>query len=330
MGGMPFVCQDRARALVRLGHEVVVLTTGIHGDRESVIQDQGVEVRHLPCKSLRYSREYANACAKFCESWTPDIVHCDSLDTHHRWWVSLKCRTAVTLHGFSVGAILTNWNKARVTVSGFGVSTSEFANIRQEAEAIASFGRVLAISLHEQYLLQDLMGLVNARLVYNPIAQEFFELPLVPLPANPQFMSAAITGHRVRRFHWADSVASKAGYRVSSPTGVLRSEMPGQYDQATAYLLPTLYAQGADLTVSESLVRGRPVLVSATGSYLRESHPGGIWHGLVRVLPIDGESEWISAIKEAAANRDLVRAVDQLEPHRPAVHAAKWLDAVTL
>jgi len=326
-GGMPFVVQDRARALVTLGNEVVVLTTAKHAG-PCEVDDRGVRVIHLPCKPDVYSDGYAAEAEKFCRSWCPEIVHSDSLDVNRHWWLGLKARTAVTLHGFCWGSLLTKWNLARACGEPWSVTPEEVAGMLREVGAINSFDRVIGISRHEQGMLRDQMGIFRAGLVYNPISEVFFSSPIQPLPSSPIFMTAAISGIKTRRFFLAKRAARKAGYRSFSVTDCLRENMPSQYAQATALLLPTLYCQGADLTVSEALLCGRSALVSSTGSYLRECDPGGLWCNLATCLPVNDETVWVEQIKAEAGRRDVVEARDRLECQRPEVHAAKFLEEV--
>lgn len=328
-GGMPFVVQDRARALFKLGNEVVVLTTAKHAG-PCEVDDAGVRVVHLPCPPDVYSDGYAIEAEKFCRAWSPEIVHSDSLDVNRRWWTNLKARTAVTLHGFCWGAHLTKWNQCRVLGQSWSLSADDVAGMLREREAINSFDRVIGISRHEHTLLRDQMGIFRASLVYNPVADCFFEANVPPFPAKPKFLTAAISGRSTRRFDWARQIAKKAGYPSWSASGVDREQMPGVYAQATGLLLPTLYSQGADLTVSEALLCCRFALVSATGSYLRDCEPGGIWSGLAECLPVDDEWAWVDAIRRCAAQKPplSLSVRDMLEAQRPAVHAANFLEEV--
>jgi len=328
-GGMPFVVQDRARALVKAGNEVVVLTTAKHAG-PCEVDDAGVRVVHLQCSPDVYSDGYAIEAEKFCRAWSPEIVHSDSLDVNRRWWTNLKARTAVTLHGFCWGAHLTKWNQCRVLGQSWSLSADDVAGMMREREAINSFDRVIGISRHEHTMLRDQMGIFRAALVYNPVADCFFDADVLPGPAKPQFLTAAISGRSTRRFDWARRMARRAGYSSWSASGVDREQMPGVYAQATGLLLPTLYSQGADLTVSEALLSGRFALVAATGSYLRECEPGGLWDGLAECLPIDEEQAWVDAIRRVASQPPQSVAVvrSRLDVQRPAVHAAKFLEEV--
>lgn len=328
-GGMPFVVQDRARALVKAGNEVVVLTTAKHAG-PCEVDDAGVRVVHLPCQPDVYSDGYAIEAEKFCRAWSPEIVHSDSLDVHRRWWTNLKARTAVTLHGFCWGAHLTKWNQCRVLGQSWSLSADDVAGMLRERDAINSFDRVIGISRHEHTMLRDQMGIFRAALVHNPVADCFFDSRVEPLPKRPKFLTAAISGRGTRRFALAKQFCSRAGYRSWSVHGVDREQMPTAYSQVTGLLLPTLYAQGADLTVSEALLSGRFALVAATGSYLRECEPGGLWDGLAECLPVDDEQAWVDAIRRVASQSpqpvDVVRS--RLAIQRPAVYAAKFLEEV--
>ena len=71
-------------------------------------------------------------------------------------------------------------------------------------------------------------------------------------------------------------------------------------------------------------------MVAATGSYLRECEPGGIWSGLAECLPVDDEQAWVDAICRCAAQKPpLSMSVrNMLEMQRPVVHARKFLEEV--
>jgi len=276
---MPHVCQDRALALAEMGHDIHVLSTGLPG-KDIVLQSRGrVTVHHLCCKPQVYSAEFATLCARACESLEPDILHMDSCDLARPWWKDRPGRArrvAVTMHGFSMGGWLTSWNLYRSGVSG-SMPPFPYKAIAAEAEVLRNtFDQVLAISLHEQTLLRDQYGIFNARLVYNPIAECFFEHGDAGWSDEhpPYFLCAAISGHGTRLFKVAEQAAARAGVLLRVVSGCLREKMPAMIDQCIALVVPTAYCQGYDLTVAEALARRRPVIMSATGSYLREWQAG--------------------------------------------------------
>src|SRR5690606_34600354 len=112
----------------------------------------------------------------------------------------------------------------------------------------------------------------SAKLVYNPISWSFFNAPrMTPKEHSAKFvLCAAFSGAEIRGFRLAENAALqlKLPFRVAN--NVDRKAMHAVYDEASVFVLPTFYAQGYDLTVAEALARGCPVVVSATGSYLRE------------------------------------------------------------
>lgn len=325
-GGMGFVCQDRARALAKLGHEVHVLTTGRVTHQGETLVDAGVEVHHMPCKSVHYSQEFVDHCLIHCRQWLPGIIHCDSFGVDYRpWWKSCQARTAVTMHGFCWGAYFTQWNL--YYRHGGRPPQLDADKVAHEREMIASFNVQIGISLHEHWMLKCLMGIFSAKLVYNPIAEYFFSHPNAPLPsiASPRFLCAAVSGHYERGFAIAAQAAKLAGAKLvvaDSP----REQMPSLIDSCHALVLPTAYCQGLDLTVAEALVRNRPVVATATGSYLREAESGGIYEKLIKLIPL-------TDINALAADMKLPMTwVDKrwakLQLHYPQVHAEKWLEAI--
>lgn len=317
-GGMLFCCQDRAEELARQGHEVHVLTTG--GRPDGLVG--GVNVHHLPCDPMRYTNGFAEACAKFSGMLNPEVIHLDSADFDRPWWKDCcpKARRAVTMHGFTLGGWLTKWNLHRIDIDG-QLDAFPAAQIKREAKLLAGFDAVLAISTHEQYLLEDCYGLNNVKLVYNPIAPYFFERGSELEREPKRFICAAISGHGPRLFRLAELAARKAKVSLQVASDCARSGMPMLYDQAVALIVPTAYAQGYDLTIAESLARRRPVMVARTGSYYRESSeviqsfPLGDVDAMARML-----KAWVKSAPKVSAT-----AADR---HRPGKHAQSWLEAV--
>src|SRR5262249_27527681 len=185
-GGMPFVCQDRAEELARRGHDVHVLTTGPPGTGPAPVVVNGVSVHHLDCEPQVYSEAFAAGCRDRCRDLCPRVLHLDSADFARPWWENRPGgpqTVAVTLHGFETGAFLTRWNQFRTGVGPAPEFPAE--TVRQHARILGTtFDRVLAISLHEFWMLADVYGLWNVALVYNPIAPAFFARPPAPPPAD--------------------------------------------------------------------------------------------------------------------------------------------------
>lgn len=320
-GGMLFVVQDRARALVRIGHEVHVLTTSRDG-RAGFELDEGVEVHYLECKPQVNSDEFASGCSMFCSTYEPDIIHSDSLDVGRNWWTRFKAKTAVTLHGFAWGDFFTKWNLFKLGRA----QPPEFDayKFKTEMEAINTFNTVIGISLHEHWMLQDLFSIYRAKLVYNPISKYFFETETVPPPKIKRFLCASVGSRDTRLFDLAGEAAAKAGVELVTISAVPRENMPQVYDSVSAVVVPTAYSQGYDLTVAEAFSRCRPAIVSATGSYLRESEfddhlitvplgdVGALAEAMVGELPV------INRIKDSTDN-----------PNHPYNHACNWLESIT-
>jgi glycosyltransferase involved in cell wall biosynthesis len=320
-GGMGFVAQDRAHALAKAGHEVHILTTGAHRG-EADVMDAFVHVHHLDCKPLAYSDEFASRCREACESIRPDIIHLDSFDTDRLWWAGRPRgvkKVAITLHGFCWGSALTKWNLYKL---GQGPAPQfDFVGMVHERESLMQADAVIGISRHEHWMLKDLLGIPHARLVYNPIAPGFFAKPIVDPPKSPRLLCAAISGHGERLFAVAKKAASKAGIPLDVVSKSPRQLMPGVYDEHSALIVPTAYSQGLDLTVAEAVARGRPVIASATGSYLRESEVSSS----VSVAPLGD-------IDSLARAMSLLTQCNHRESdkHRPEVHVSNWMSAINV
>lgn len=332
-GGMPSVFRDRSHALAAAGHEIHVLTTSIsRRGRGSESEDNGVIVHHVPCRREINSAEFAEHCRRHCESWRPDIIHLDSYDPHNLWWQDHPGgakRTACTLHGFGTGAFLTRWNLYRTR--GGPAPQFDAADTKREAEIVSKFDVAIGISLHEHWMLRDMLGVFNAKLVYNPIPGYFFNGQASPYTPTPQdsgarkrrFLCAAISGQDVRGFHIAKEAARLAGVELDVISGVRREDMPAAYDRCDGLVLPTCWGQGFDLTCAESLARLRPVICSAVGSYLRESESGGMCGNCVTV-PV-GDIDALAAAMRGPLPWVTLAAAWQ---HKPEIHAQNWLEAV--
>lgn len=316
-GGMPFVCQDRAEALAALGHEVHVLTTS-HPKYNKPSVFGGATVWHLSCKAQSYSVEFAALCERTCEAICPDIIHSDSLDASNPWWLKFKCRKAVTLHGFSWGGFLTQWNLFCIGKAKAPVFNAQ--GMLKEREVLKTFDAVIGVSKHEQLLLMNMFHLFNAKLVYNPIAECFFKTS-VRLPEARRFLCTAISGQSERLFEMASQAAKSIGAELVTVGNKSRSQMPEVYDSCSALIVPTAYSQGYDLTVAEATARQRPVIASAIGSYLMEAS----MHESIRLFRFGDKSSLQKAMQEPLPEVDQQAA----SMHRPEIHARSWLEAVT-
>lgn len=328
-GGMPFVCQDRAEELARMGHDVHVATTGHPDGRESEVVN-GVVIHYLESSPIVYSEEYAVACVKLCDRLLPDIVHLDSFDRERPWWKAIYRKpkaTACTMHGFGMGAFLTHFNACRIS-SEIYKAAPDVLGMHFEIKHLPSFDRVFAISLHEQTLLEDCYGLTNVKLLYNPIPQYFFDRPIVDLPSTRRFICAAISGQSTRMFDLARRAADRIGVELIMASDVPRDKMPELYDSVTALIVPTLYAQGYDLTVAEALARDRSVILSQTGSYYREFRDVFAWPGAM--FPVGDESALVNAMEGHLPQPSQIIGGRELAlRHHPKRHAFRWLEGVS-
>lgn len=339
-GGMGFVCQDRAHALRDLGHEVFVVTTGAGaaiGDSSSV--DNGITIIRCNCAPSIYSDQFAEQCVYWVNRISPDILHLDSFDVNRAWWtdVSPKPKTvAVTLHGFCWGAWMTKLNLHYRDDAEF---PSVLPNMGYELERrlLQTFDRVIGISRHEHWMLVQLMGLYDAKLVYNPIAEYFFR-NVKPITLNPipRILTSAVSGQQIRGWHIVNRVAEKLGMEVVPASRYPREEMPEIIDSCDLMVLPTAYAQGMDLSVAEAIVRHRPVLASATGSYYREcTGSDGIYMNCMKVFPVADPDEKLGLLIQEViaalrgAKPPIALKADKPEWfHHPTRHAKFWLEAL--
>lgn len=327
-GGMPFVAQDRAEQLVRLGHEIHVLTTGHPNGHDGDIIN-GVTVHYLPSPPMVYSQEYADACVEFCNRYSPDVIHLDSFDRERPWWALRPGKpkvAACTMHGFAMGSMLTQFNVGRLAHDLYKSTINVHATY-DEIISLSSFDRVFAISLHEQTLLEDCYGLRNVELVYNPIPPYFFDRPAVKQPHAKRFLCAAISGQGTRMFDAARRAAEQRGIELIVASDVPRERMPELYESVTALVVPTLYAQGYDLTVAEALACDRPVILSQTGSYYREFRAAKEWPGAM--VPLGNED----AIGDAMAGylarpSEVLNGRELALRHHPNRHARRWLEGI--
>lgn len=325
-GGMCFVAQDRAEELARRGYEVVVITTGltVGQTREEVQTVNGVVVRHQPCAPQAYSREFADGCINECKSFRPDILHLDSFDRDRPWFQDRPGNpsevVAITMHGTHVGAALTEWNRFQ---AGQGASTGlKFKDWRQEAIGLARADHVFAISEAEQWQLEDVYGLPNVHLVYNPIAPYFFEKEITAPPKDGYLLVAAISGSGVRQWPVAEKIAAAVGVPLRKAENIPRTEMPAVYDGCRLVLLPTLYAQGGDLAVCEAMARGRAVAGYATGTYyFGPRFDEGPFSDLY-VVPRGHETELVKTVRQLL---DRPPGKSRVICFRPEEHVGRWL-----
>lgn len=328
-GGMLHVLQDRAEQLAARGHEVHVLTTAYDGKQRDHIQRtelNGVTVHHLLSTPQVYSDQFHRRCAHQVTDLKPDVLHLESIPPGDQvWWQ--QCRDAVagpvvvTMHGFDMGAVLTQWN---MFMAGHGGEPSgAWTSMRQQARQLARYDVVIAISEHEQNMLRHYYGIPAVR-VYNPIHAAFFTEELTLVSSDAQFMCAAVSGHTERNFSLADAAVKLMGSRLRTVSKCTREAMPAQYAQCRGVILPTRYAQGFDLTLAEAAAMGRGALVTETGSYAYEYKTLG--YQLLSPTITAGE---LAAVLATWVPPDpaQVRAL-AIDKFHPSVHCDRWLLAV--
>ena len=331
-GGMPFVTQDRAPALAKLGHEVVVVTTampektlaheppgGFAGQCEDDWGPTIVALGDVPPQ--RWTREFAEACDRFADYFQPAVIHSDSFDNSHPWWADRPECVAVTMHGFTAGGFLTETTKYRLGLRSDPPAFDSVGNLR-EARALAKANVVIGISHHEKRLIEEYYG-VRAKLVYNPIAPYFFEpahgsQELAPIPDDAYVFCAGNPGTSGNRlFDMADRACRRVGLQCRIVSDVPRREMPALYDGCLCYVLPTVWHTGFDLAVCEANARGRMVFASHVGTYATEKSERAM-----RTFPPGDENALVAYLEIQKAAR--VRAMPW-QRHWPEHHAAAWI-----
>src|SRR5690606_23651819 len=137
----------------------------------------------------------------------------------------------------------------------------------------------------------------------------------------------AVSGHNLRGFSIAQKAAKNAGVELTVIQKMHRIQVPSALDNCSAVVLPTFYSQGMDLGVAEALARYRPVIASATGSYLRESQGEGIYHNGLFTVPVND----VDALSEMMKNPSSLSFWDykSIDVHQPKVHAQKWLEVMS-
>lgn len=316
-GGMPHVCKDRAVELARQCHDVHVVTTSCSKTADKTLPgitmvEEGVTVHYTSSPAHKWSPEFSVECLRLWKELKPDILHSDSFDRENWWWRGMPM--SVTMHGFTFGAWLTDWNEHRA----YGNPLPPFpaAEAAAEADMLRSAKTVLAVSRWEHRMLRDQYGL-QPRLVYNPIAPAFFQQPPTGVERRV-FLCVAVSQGGRRGFAVAKRAATLAGVRLVTAQGLSRERMPAMYDQAKALVLPTAFAQGYDLAVAEGRSRGCPAIMTATGSYLEEAE---WWDKLVPIGDVGAVADAMSTPFTEAENIGESR-------HVPRIHALNWLDAV--
>ena len=292
-GGMGGVSRDRAAALRAAGHEVHVVAP----------------------RDRRYSDEFATACVAACDKVRPDLIHLDSYDGSRIWWGDRAERVALTMHSTTWSLFLTKWCLWRAGIAG--PPTTSFPSMAKQCDNMQKADLVIAISRWEQGIMQDLCGLPDARMVYNPIAPYFFDTPRRPVPAGGYVLSAGAAS--TRGYDVAEGAAKEIGVPFKHVRGIAREDMVDVYDRCRALVLPTARASGFDLIYAESIARGRPVIVSKLAAYRMDCLPGTCH------VPIRDVQAVASAIGTANCLEIEEGAADR---HRPERHAAAWLEAV--
>jgi glycosyltransferase involved in cell wall biosynthesis len=320
-GGMIHVIQERAEALARAGHQVHVITTSAlgHGEHELV---NGVTVHHCQAgESMAYSDGFASFCLQTSNDLCPEIIHLDSYDCNRLWWHQRPggVRTvAVSNHGEAVGSQLTSWRmKLRGLPSSESINTDEWL---KERSALRRADAVIATCRFDRWMLSDVVGLDNVKLVYNPLAPWHWNGRKSDLPEIPQFIAVALWGQHERGFSIAEAACTQAGVALTKPCNVSRRNLVHYYDMSRALLLPTYQSKGYDLSVAESIARLRPVICSDNGINTMEAIDKP-WIVTVPIGNVDALAEKLRGplppVPHGAANDNL-----------PSNHIANWLEAL--
>lgn len=324
-GGLGNVCQDRAHALARAGHEVYVITTSNSTQAGTVNHAQfgfegggAVTVVYTSSPAHQWSPEFAHECATWIKALKPGIVHSDSFDRDNIYWTDLNVPFHITMHGMSMGGWLTDWNLART--QDRPVVPFPEAAIRKEIAALKTAKSVIGISKWEYRTMCDFYGLTNAKLVYNPIAPYFFDnVPTYDPKTRKAFLCAAVSQGNKRGFEVVRQAAKRAGVKLHVVTDVVREQMPAIYDKVRAIVLPTAFAQGKDLSLCEARARGVPAIISPTGSYWDD---GGEWDQYSPIGDVDRLAGLLSRYNGA------IVPAWAADAHRPEVHVTNWLNAI--
>lgn len=324
VGGMLHVVVERAEALARAGHEIHVLTTArMDGPRQTDFEIRNVCI-HEPDlgQPQMYSEQYARMCEKWCELLKPDIIHLDSYDKHRLWWHQFKskCRVVVTNHGEAIGSQLTDW---RLGIHGRQGGKSYFTTDEwlEEKRALSGADVVIATCRFDRWMLKDLLGLANVRMVYNPVAPYHFEdrTPVLNNKLGP-FLCVGVWGQDERGFDVAKAACDKVGAELKVPQGLSRKQLVFEYDRCQALLLPGFQSKGYDLSVAEAIARQRPVIIADNGVGTMEE----IGRNWIRTCPA-GDVEYLAALLTVAFDPVPPTAADC---HRPEAHISNWMSAV--
>lgn len=325
-GGMPHCTFDRAEALAKAGHEVHVVTTALANDTSDTFVKQGSPtVYHVPSKPQVWSKEFANQCELLANAIKPDILHSDSFDRDQPWWIGKPMH--ITMHGFGMGSVLTQWNRFRVGNGFASPNERELRDCKTEAASLSKARTVIGVSKWEWRMLRDQYGLRQAKLIYNPIAPCFFDAPPMYDDGPTQrtyFLCAAVSQGETRGFDVAQRAAKLAGVELRIARDVPRRDIPALYDGAKALVLPTTFCQGYDLSIAEARARGCPAILSPTGSYLDEAKP---WDRFVEIGDVEGLASALQHNVEYGT--PVAVPVNAADEHRPERHVERWLEAVT-
>ncbi len=338
VGGMIHVVVERAEELVRQGHEIHVITTSSPGQQISQVVNGVNVISPRSGEPQQYSDLYASVCELACKDLKPDIIHLDSWDKHRIWWSQFKskCRVAITNHGEAIGSQLTDW---RLRLHGRSVSTpgGESDEIRcekctgdlrtcewtEERNQLLKADVVIATCRFDRWMLSDLLGLPNVRLVYNPLAPYHFERRSQPQrdPTSKLFLAIGVWGHGERGFDVARESCIRIHHILNTPVNVGRRELVGWYDLSKALLLPGFQSKGYDLAVAESIARLRPVVMADNGVATMEA----IDQPWIVTVPAGNVEALVEVLRRPLPSVPLEAG----HKFHPTNHVREWLKAVT-
>jgi len=303
VGGMERHLHLLCRELVRLGHEVSVLTTSLPSSpaKEYCSTSEGVGYRFLAdCPPGRYSRSWWRASRKAFMGMSPDIVHSQSIgafgilrDVQRRGLpLVASCHgtplsdTATKIRSFGLRAnpadLLATISKLPHHMKVYGAARRVIAVSPNLAEHLGAAGLVqrdrITVVLNgidtQRFSPECAAGAPPGR---GPV---IFSLARIVQEKGFQFLVRAMPA--IRKEHAAArlvvggdgpymaplrSLAAEEGVKeaVDFTGPILEDDLPTRYRSCDLFALATTHVEGLPLVLPEALACGRPIAASRIG-----------------------------------------------------------------
>lgn len=302
-GAAVLAAHDRATALVRLGHEVHVITS-VNPDEQPKSLD-GVRLHYLGLDLKAHPDDFGLACRKTALSLKPDLLHVEQPGIGRFWWVGIPAKLSAAIQSPATP-------EQRPDL------------IERERLAYAEFDTVVTPGFHQAARAIKRYGLRNFPALSRPLPGRFFEDTIAP--PNPHaalvVSGSGSDGELTCDTKLGEEIALRAGYFPRTMHAMSRGKRLASYDAAAVVIVPVTSARGLGVETVEAMARQRPVVAFSCTSM--EAEAAGR-DGLPGVRLVKSAGEMVEVLKRRAFRAAAHGEADRFHAD---LHVSHWLAAV--